>query len=283
MNEMVKVDLTEYGLDETKAAAIRKDFDAVLKIAEELEGGFNEVVKKSEEGITEELTKEAKALRLKFVKVRTGIAQVHKERKAFYLSGGRAVDGLKNAYTHAVEGNEKRLEQIEKHFELIEKERIEKLEAERLSIAEKFDVDARLMRLGEMDEDVWTNYIAGVELQYNARKEAERKAEEERIAKEKAEAEDRERLRQENERLKSEAEERERTAKIEAEKRAKEEAAERKAKEEAERLATNKAHCAKVHNEAMASLVELGLDAELAKSVVKAIVSDKIKHVSISY
>jgi hypothetical protein len=231
MKELVKVDMAQYGLEESKAAEVKKDFDAVLKIAVELEDSFNEVVAKP---IEPQTCAEAKALRLKYVKVRTAIAAVHKERKAFYLSGGRAIDGLKNAYTHAVEGNEARLESIENHFANIERERIESLQIERAERCATFEVDGAMMGLGQMPEDVWKNYIAGVELQYNARKEAEAKAEAERIAREKAEAEERERIRLENIRLKEEAEAREKDAKIEAEKRAAEEKA-RLAKEQAER------------------------------------------------
>lgn len=231
MNELVKVDMSQYGLEESKAAEVKKDFDAVLKIAVELEDSFNEIIAKP---LALELCAEAKALRLKYVKVRTAIAAVHKERKAFYLSGGRAIDGLKNAYTHAVEGNEARLEAIEKHFENIELERIAKLQSERMAECAKYEIDAALMSLGSMTADVWTNYIAGVELQYKARKDAEAKAESDRIDREKAEAEERELIRIENVRLKAEADERERAAKIESDKRAAEEK-ERLKKEAAER------------------------------------------------
>ncbi|MBU2249183.1 MAG: hypothetical protein KKD77_20720, partial [Gammaproteobacteria bacterium] len=83
--------------------------------------------------------------------------------------------------------------------------------------------------------------------------EAERKAEEEQIAREKAEAEERERIRQENERLKLEAEERERQAaadraRAEAERKALEEQArkEREAAQERERIAKEKADAEKL-------------------------------------
>ena len=227
----VAVDLSQYGLDETKAALIRKDFDAVLKIAEELETDYNAVIVKE---ITPEVSREAKALRIKYMKVRTGLEEVRKARKAFYLSGGRAVDGLSAAYTHAVEGNEDRLVEIEKHFENIEAARVKKLNDDRCADALKFGVDGSVMNLGLMPADVWGNYIAGVELQFNARKEAEAKVDADRVEKEKAEAEERERIRLENIRLKAEAEERDRVAKIEAEKRAIEEKA-RLEKEAAER------------------------------------------------
>lgn len=79
-----------------------------------------------------------------------------------------------------------------------------------------------------MSDESFAIFYASIEKQYNDRIEAEKKAEEERIAKEKAEAEAREQQRLENERLKAEAEAKEKQF---AEERAKAEA-ERKELEE---------------------------------------------------
>lgn len=60
-----------------------------------------------------------------------------------------------------------------------------------------------------MSDDSFESFLAGLEATHNAKIEAERKVEEDRIAKEKADAEAREQQRLENERLKAEAIERE--------------------------------------------------------------------------
>jgi len=199
----------------------------------ELEDEYNQVAKLE---INQETCQKAHELRLKYVKVRTGTATIHKELKSFYLNGGRFVDGWKNAQTFASQGIEEKLSAIENHYENLEKERIAKLQEKRAKEMEKYEVEYIPDNLGEMPDDVWANFILGTRTNYEARKEAERKAEEERIAREKAEAEERERIRKENIRLQKEAQERERKAKIEAEKRAKAEA-ERLEKEEAEQKA----------------------------------------------
>ena len=318
MNELVSVDMSQFGLEETKAIEIRKDFEAVLKIASELESDYNELVKKE---ISMDVCAEAKKLRLKYVKVRTGIAKVHKERKAFYLSGGRAVDGLKNAYTHAVEGNEAKLREIETHYDRIEAERIAKLQDERSEIIKAIDPESPDTDFASMSDDVWDNYRNGVQLATDQRKEAERKAEEERIAKEKEEREERERVAKENAKLKAEAEkrekaerarrakeeaerkrveaerekerkeaearikkEREERERIEAEAKAKEEA-ERKAKADAEARERDTEHRKKINNEALNSIVDNcdGIDNISAKLIVKAIASGKIANVVINY
>ena len=317
MNELASVDMSQFGLEETKAVEIRKDFDAVLKIASELESDYNNVIAKE---LSEDVCAEAKALRLKYVKVRTGIAKVHKERKAFYLSGGRAVDGLKNAYTHAVEGNEAKLKEIETHYERIEAERIATLQAERMEIILAIDPDSPATDFASMSDDVWNNYKNGVELAVKQRKEAEEKAEAELIAKEKAEAEERERIAKENAKLKAEAEKREKAEKarrakeeaekkrieaerekerkeaeaklakeraerekVEAEAKAKEEA-EKKAKADAEAREKDTAHRKKINNSALKAIVKSsGITEDQAKDVVKAIASGSVPNVAINY
>lgn len=88
-----------------------------------------------------------------------------------------------------------------------------------------------------MSDESFESFLSGLKSTFEAKIEAERKAEEERIAKEKSDAEAREQQRLENERLKAEAEKREKE--IEAERKANEQklAEERaKAKAEADRI-----------------------------------------------
>jgi len=229
--ELVKVDMAQYGLTEEKAKAVRQTFDAVLAGAEELERQYNEIIAKP---ISPELASEAKALRLKYVKVRTGIAAVHKEQKAFYLSGGRAVDGLKNAYTHAVIGNEEKLKEIEEHYERIEQERLNALQLARAEKLSQYVDDANERDLKRLADDEFDALLAAKKQQHEDRLEAERKAEQERIESARKEAEERERIRKENEQLKKEAEARE---KAEAERIAREKAEREKERAEAERKA----------------------------------------------
>lgn len=216
----------EYGLTETRAQEIEQAFKPMLEKMTELEARFNEVVQKE---ITKETCAEAKRLRLDYVKVRTGTAAIHKELKDFYLKGGRFVDGWKNAQLFASQGIEQKLEAIELHFVNLEKQQKEERRAMRMDLLSAYG-GVEPIGLAEMSEDVWSNYLEGVKVAHAAKIEAERKAEEDRIAREKAEAEEREAQRIENIRLKAEAEQRE--AEIKREREAME--AQRKAEREAE-------------------------------------------------
>ncbi len=182
MSELVKIDAKDYGLEETKAKEISDMFKPMLDKMVELEKEFNTLAKGE---ISKELCIEAKALRKKYVKVRVGTSDIHKDLKKFYLQGGRFVDGWKNAQLMASGGIEGKLMSIEKHYENLEAEKISKLQEKRAKELEKFEVDFVPGNLGEMQDEVWSNYISGVKLNYQAKIDAEKKAKEERIQKEK--------------------------------------------------------------------------------------------------
>ncbi len=230
MSEIVKleIDPTQYGLEKTEAEQIQAVFVPMLNRLKELEDEYNGIVSKP---ITPELVGLAKATRLKLVKVRTGTAEIHKKAKAYYLAGGRAVDGLKNTMLFAIEGKEEELEKIENHYVNIEKERIRLLNEERINLVSSFGVDGSVMGLGNMTDAVWENYFCGVKLAYEAKIKAEREAEDARLAAIEAERIRQEEIAAENKRLKEEAEKQ--AAILEAERK---KADEERKKAEAERL-----------------------------------------------
>ncbi len=207
MTQLVKINPADYGLEESKAKQISDMFKPMLNKMVDLEKEYNEIPK---DEINESVCDRAKELRLKYVKVRTGTAEIHKELKQFYLQGGRFVDGWKNAQLMASQGIEENLMSIEKHYENIERGRINKLQELRTIELEKYEVESIPDSLGSMQEDVWKNFLAGTKMNYDAVKEAERKAEQERIEAERKVKAEQERIRKENEQLKKEAEEKER-------------------------------------------------------------------------
>ena len=186
--ELVKVDPAEYGLQATEAATIEKAFLPMLEKMSELEEEFNDVMKMAASGIDKEAVKAAKDLRLKYVKTRTGTAEIHKTAKAYYLAGGRFVDGWKNAQLFASQGKEQELEKIEKHFEYIEAERIQKIKDQRYEQLHAVGYMDDLPGIELMDDSVFENFLKGAEQQIKLRQEAERQEAEARM---KAEHEER--------------------------------------------------------------------------------------------
>ena len=234
-NEIEKIDPKEFGLDESNVLTIEQAFMPKIVERDGLKIIYEELILGD---ITPQLSVEAGTLRKKLVKVRTGIAEIHKSQKAYFLAAGRYVDAWKNKETLPIEQMEEKLSEIEKYAERMEAERLLKLRTERNEKLIVYGFDVATIDSAQMTEQSFELFLNGVKIAYEQKIEAEKKAEEERIAKEKAESEERERIRIENERLKKEAEAKEKQlqeerAKAEAEKKAIEEKA-RKEKEEAE-------------------------------------------------
>jgi colicin import membrane protein len=214
MTDIIKLDPKEFGLEESKAADIAAQFKPMLDKMVELEQEYNEVIALP----IEEAAPKAKALRLKYVKVRTGTEKIHKEQKAFYLSAGRFVDGWKNTQLFASDGIEKKLQDIEDHAANKEKERIAALQSEREALLVPYGVEnANLLQLGQMTQDVFNNFLLGTKTAHDQRIEAERLAEEQRLAAIEAERIRLEEQAKENERLKLEAEAKEKELAVERE------------------------------------------------------------------
>lgn len=229
--EIVKVNPAEFGLKEAEVQPIESAFMPKIIEREALREVYENVINQE---LTPALCTEAKSLRLKLVKVRTGIADIHRTQKAYFLAAGRFCDAWKTKETRPVEQMEEKLEAIEKHFENLERERKNKLRDERLAELNKYEMDGSLMLLGEMKEEVWVNFLAGAKLQYEQKKEAERKAEEERLAAIEAEKKRQEEVRLENERLRKEREALEIAQAVERKKLEAEKAKAEKARKEAE-------------------------------------------------
>ena len=224
--EIVKINASDYGLEETKAQEIKAMFMPMLNKMDELEVQYNDILKRE---IDPETCQMASDLRKVYVKTRTGTDEIHKKLKAFYLNGGRFVDAFKNAQAFASGEKEETLKAIEDHFENQERERLEKLRIDRLELLKPY-TDIEPLALGRMEQFVFDNYLAGVKLAHEQRIAAEKKAEDDRLVAIEAERIKQEKIRKENIRLKKEAEEKEKALQIEREK-------VRKDNEEKERLA----------------------------------------------
>ncbi len=226
---LVKFDAPELKvIESSKAEQIKAVFVPMAEMLLEFEDRFSEVINESEKEITKDVCGKAKVLRIAIGKVRIVAEKARKEQKEEYLRAGKAIDGVSNILKWAVIEKENRLSDIEKHFENLEKKRLEVLQSERVELISPYLDEAHLRTFSDMEEDVWKAYLTSKKKEFDDRTTAEKKAEKERIVREATEAKERERLRAENEKLRKEAEERDRLAKIETEKR---EAAARRVRE----------------------------------------------------
>ena len=178
MNEIVKVEPLEYGLEESKAQQVSDMFKPMLDKMVALEDEYNGIVNLD---ISVDTCRRAKELRLKYVKVRTGTAEIHKGLKDFYLKGGRFVDAWKNAQLAASQGKENKLIEIEGYYENIEKEKIKKIAEERTNILSQYNFESIPENIGMMKDDIWSNFLSGIKTSYELEKAAEEKADKDRL------------------------------------------------------------------------------------------------------
>lgn len=197
---LVIINPDEYGLQEQTAKDLTKGLDQVLMERELLAQEF-ETVSKLE--ISEETTKEFKALRLKLQKNRTqGINAWHKKSKEYFLRGGQFIDAIKNREIAVNEGMEKVLMEGEKYFENREKERLEKLQTEReIEMSPYMEVEEDHRDYTKFDDSEFEVVLGNKKKAHEAKVEAEKKAEKERLEAEQKEAKEKERLQKENAKL----------------------------------------------------------------------------------
>ena len=207
----------------------------------------------------------ARETRLALREIRINAEKTRKALKEDSLKKGKAIDGIYNMLAYAVEPLEKHLLEQEQYIQRIEEQRKAKLKAEREAELIPLGVDVSLYQLGEMDDATFGQLLETNRLAYAARQEAARKAEQERIERERKEAEERaareaaaaaerEKLRLENERL----------AKEKAE-------AEAQARAERERLeAERKAELARIEKERQAAEAKAKAEREAAEAQARA-------------
>lgn len=192
-----------------------------------------------------EAMQQAREMRLALKNIRVEAEKKRKALKEDALVMGRAIDGVNNLLLAAITPLERHLEEQEKFAErLAEQERQRRLAERTEALQPYIEVGQAVPALDVMTDDQFAKYLDDAKLLHAAKIEAAKKAEAERIAREQAEAAERERLRIENERLRAEAAEREAKAKAEREAAARElarikaeqEAAAKKEREAREKL-----------------------------------------------
>jgi len=205
-------------LEKSKAAQIKATFEPMAAMLAKFEAAYNEIITESEKGITLDVSSKARNLRLKISRVRLETGKLKDREKAEYNRAGKAIQGVHNILVWAVTKKEAKLKEIENYLAIQEQKKIESLQLERAEILSQYVPNAHELKLGEMNNDVWTHYFAGKQKEYNDRIAADIAAEKERIQKRKTEIAKQKRIKEENRKLKAAIEEKERLAKIEDEK-----------------------------------------------------------------
>jgi len=162
------------GIPTERAANLKKAFAPIIDLMEEYEQEYNQIV--SIDTWTPEDAKEARKLRLKYVKVRTGADNAHKEVKSDLLLQTKAIDGMRAIIRATVSGKEDQLAEIENYIENRRKEEIKAKQEERELALSDYGVTNFPETLGEMEDDQWERYFTETRNEYLKQKKAEEEA-----------------------------------------------------------------------------------------------------------
>lgn len=181
---LIALDVPEFqSLSPSKAEQIRNTFLPMAETLAEFEVAFTDVTQRAANGITKEISADARRVRLDIAKIRIAAEKARVEIKAEYVLGGKAIDGANNILKWAIEGKERALEAIEKHAEREEALRLDALMQERTQVLAALGVVAPA-GVATMDSDVWNVYLRTKQADHADRLEAERVAAAERAEQE---------------------------------------------------------------------------------------------------
>lgn len=174
----------ESGLELSKAQAIAVNYVPFMELAQT----EAEKLKGLEIGNPEHV-ETAKRIRLDLGKICSQLKDQKDNDKAIIKIEDRYIMGLFNSVEGFARLTQKDAEEIEKHAEKLAAEASAQLKADRCEMLAPYQVDGSMLNVELMVPEVWENYLNGVKLNHQAKKEAE--------AKEKAEAEAAEKARKE--------------------------------------------------------------------------------------
>jgi colicin import membrane protein len=220
MDESISTQLTvvveQQGLALESAQNIKLAFAPFFDQAEEWRKKV-ELINVTDASQTREM-KMARDTRLALREIRIKANKVREQLKEDSNRRGKAIQGVYNVLEFLISPMEKKLEDQEKFVQKQEEERKAKLKIHREELLLPYQIDVSFYQLGEMTDDSFNQLLENIKLAHEAKAELTRKAEDERIAKEKADLEERARVQAEVERLRKEAAEKETALKVEREK-----------------------------------------------------------------
>lgn len=180
--ELVSFDAPELSvIEKSKAKQIKATFEPMVKMLEEFEEVYNGIMSESKNGITKELCSKAKRARLNIAKIRISTDKVRLAENEESQREIKARNGVASLVTWAVSDREAKLKELENHFEIIEKKRLDDLQKSRVEELSKYVEDAHERSLSSMEDDVWQAYLSTKKKEHEDRIEAEKQAELQRI------------------------------------------------------------------------------------------------------
>lgn len=191
-NELTLVEDWELELKQNDLANVKDIQDDLLPFFQEakfLEAEAMKIQVQSEND--KESMQKARELRLNLQKIRVSADKKRKELKEESLRRANAVQGMFNIIKYLIVPLEEHLSKQEKYAEEMAKQRIEKLKIERASLLAEYEVDLTFVKVEEMPDEVFNEFLEKAKKEYVAKKNAEKEAEKQRLKEEKAKEKER--------------------------------------------------------------------------------------------
>jgi len=205
-NDIVTI-ANQAGLAESQTQQLLKSFGNYFEEARTIASGAKDIQVKDVSEV--ELMMKARKQRLALREVRINVENTRKELKEQSLREGKAIDGIANVIKALIIPVEDHL-QLQEDFKKIQEEIAKrKLSETRSAELQQYDYFAMGIDLANMSSEAYESLLANTKTAFESRKEAEQKAEQERIDAEQRRLAEEKRLREENEKLKAESEKRE--------------------------------------------------------------------------
>jgi len=173
----------ESGLQPSKVDELLKNFAGYFSQAKELAEEAKSIVVTDESQT--DLMLQARESRLKLKAIRVEAEKTRKELKEQSLREGRAIDGVSNLIKALIVPVEEHLEKQERYAEIKELERIQARYESRIEKLTPYVDDITLYNIKDMSDDAFAKLLESSIAADKAKKEAEAKAEADRLAEEK--------------------------------------------------------------------------------------------------
>lgn len=171
------------GLQENTIENLMKSFSQSFNDARIVVDSAKEIVVTDENDI--EGMKLAREKRLELKKIRTTVENIRKDLKEQALREGKAIDGAANIIKALIAPVEEHLEKQEKFAEVKAMERLEEKYTDRIKQLQMYVDDVTVYSLKEMSDDAFSKLLESSKSNWQAKKDAEEKAEADRIEQEK--------------------------------------------------------------------------------------------------
>lgn len=216
-DNILALEVRKENLPEPEAIALQTAFLPFFQQAEAMKEKAMSINVTSVDQVDE--IKRAREWRLTIKNIRVDTEKVRKGLKEESLRKGKAIDGMANVIKFLIAPIEEHLDNQEKFVEIQEQKRIEETKKKRIIELLQYQVDGNnFTELGSMSDAQYNLLLNGSKTQYETMIAAAKKAEADRIEREKKDSEDRERMKIENEKQRIENEKLQKKLAIEKEK-----------------------------------------------------------------